>query len=174
MIPSNELKSVVSQDYNKDLKERHSKTIFQKAGQYCWATPKDFFEKLNQEFKFNLDVCADENNHKTDIYFSERENGLVQDWKGVCWMNPPYGHTISKWVKKAYEESLKGNTIVCLLPVRTDTRWWWDYCMKGEIRFIKGRLKFEGRNTKGQLVAYPATFPSAIVVFGGTRTSSQH
>jgi len=99
------------------------------------------------------------------ISILQRENGLEQDWKGVCFMNPPYGNKISKWVKKAFEESQKGVIVVCLLPARTDTRWWWDYCMQGEIRFIKGRLKFKGRNTKGELVNYPATFPSAIVVF---------
>ena len=152
--------------YNLDLKKRHSDIIFQKAGQYCWETPKDFFEKYNKEFGFTVDVCASESNHKCDIYYSEEQDGLLQNWeKNICWMNPPYGRRISHWVKKAYLESLKGATVVCLLPARTDTKWWWDYCMKGEIRFIKGRIKFKGRNTQGQLVNYPATFPSAIVIF---------
>ncbi|MGR5961327.1 DNA N-6-adenine-methyltransferase [Bacillus paranthracis] len=68
-------------------------------------------------------------------------DGLKQEWNGTCWMNPPYGRGIGKWVKKAYESSLTGSTVVCLLPARTDTRWWHDYCMKGEIRLVKGRLK---------------------------------
>jgi len=153
-------------DYNKDLKERHSKITFQKSGQYCWETPKEFFDELNKEFGFTIDVCANEENHKCDTYFSEKDDGLSKDWgDNICWMNPPYGIQISKWVKKAFEESQKKAVVVCLLPARTDTRWWWDYCMKGEIRFIKGRLKFKGRNTKGKLVNGPATFPSAIVVF---------
>lgn len=151
--------------YKQDKKERHSKITFQKSGQYCWETPEDFFQELNKEFNFNLDVCANEENHKCDIYFSEEQDGLNQNWKGNCWMNPPYGTKISKWVKKAFEESQKGVLVVCLLPARTDTKWWWDYCMKGKIRFIKGRLKFKGRNTKGELVNYPATFPSAVVIF---------
>ncbi len=80
-------------------------------------------------------------------------------------MNPPYGRKICKWVRKAFEESLDGTTVVCLLPTRTDTAWWWDYCMLGEIRFIRGRLKFKGKNEDGVDVNYPATFPSAIVIF---------
>jgi len=83
----------------------------------------------------------------------------------IVFMNPPYGREISKWVRKAYEESLKGVVVVCLVPARTDTRWWWDYCMKGEIRFIKGGLKFRGRNKEGLIVNNSATFPSAVVIF---------
>ncbi len=74
-------------------------------------------------------------------YFTPEMDGLKQEWNGTCWMNPPYGRGIGKWVKKAYESSLTGSTVVCLLPARTDTRWWHDYCMKGEIRLVKGRLK---------------------------------
>lgn len=124
-----------------------------------WATPQDFFDKLNEEFNFELDVCANDENAKCARYFTETEDGLKQNWNGVCWMNPPYGRVIGDWVKKAYEASLGGATVVCLLPSRTDTRWWHDYCMKGEIRLIKGRLKF-GDSTNS------APFPSAIVIFG--------
>lgn len=160
-------------DYNKDLKERHSKITFQKSGQYDWETPQDFFDKLNKEFNFTLDPCCTQENAKCNKYFTEGDNGLEQDWDGHrVFMNPPYGNKISKWVKKAFEESKKkGVLVICLLPARTDTRWWWDYCMKGEIRFIKGRLKFKGRNTKGELVNYPATFPSAVVVFKGSHNN---
>lgn len=153
-------------DYTQDIKQRHSKITFQKSGQYCWETPQDFYDKLNQEFSFTLDPCCNEENKKCIKYYTETQNGLTQNWSGErVFMNPPYGHKISKWVEKAYLESLKGVVVVCLLPARTDTRWWWNYCMKGEIRFIKGRLKFKGLNTKGELVNYPATFPSAIIIF---------
>lgn len=152
-------------DYNKDLKERHSSIIFQKAGMYEWETPQDFFDEINKEFNFTLDVCASAENAKCEKYFSENDNALIQDWTGTCWMNPPYGRTISKWIKKAYEESKKGATVVCLIPSRTETLWWHNYCMKGDIRFIKGRLKFGGQNTKGKYVNMPATFGNALVIF---------
>ena len=123
-----------------------------------WPTPQDFFDHLDEEFHFELDVCATPENAKCNQYFTKRENGLLQEWKGVCWMNPPYGREIGQWVKKAYESALGGATVVCLLPARTDTSWWHDYCMKGEIRFVRGRLKFG--DARGN-----APFPSAVVVF---------
>lgn len=125
-----------------------------------WETPQKLFDELNQEFHFALDVCALPTNAKCDKYFTYFEDGLKQDWQGVCWMNPPYGREIGKWVRKAYESSIDGATVVCLLPARTDTAWWHDWCMKGEIRFIRGRLKFG--NSKNS-----APFPSAVVIFGG-------
>jgi phage N-6-adenine-methyltransferase len=124
-----------------------------------WATPKDFFILLDEEFDFDLDVCANAENAKCTHYFSPEQDGLKQEWIGTCWMNPPYGRVIGDWVKKAYESSLNGATVVCLLPARTDTRWWHDYCMKGEIRLVRGRLKFgDSKNS--------APFPSAVVIFG--------
>lgn len=125
-----------------------------------WATPVSFFNRMNKEFNFKIDVCALPDNAKCERYFTPEVDGLTQEWNDTCWMNPPYGREIGKWVQKAYEDSEKyGVTIVCLLPSRTDTKWWHDYCMKGEIRLIKGRLKFgDGKN--------PAPFPSALVIFG--------
>lgn len=129
-----------------------------------WSTPQDTFDALNREFIFDLDVCATPENAKCSLYFTKAEDGLAQEWSAGdgfardCWMNPPYGREIGKWVKKAYEESSKGNKVVCLLPARTDTAWWHDYCMKGEIRFIRGRLKFGGQKNS-------APFPSAVVIF---------
>jgi phage N-6-adenine-methyltransferase len=124
-----------------------------------WATPQDFFNQLDQEFNFEVDVCATRDNAKCEKYFTEEINGLDQEWTGVCWMNPPYGRVIGDWVKKAYESSLNGATVVCLVPARTDTKWWHEYCMKGEIRLVKGRLKFgDSKNS--------APFPSAVVIFG--------
>lgn len=127
-----------------------------------WETPQDFFDKVNAEFNFNLDVCASELTAKCQKYYTEKEDALIQEWNGICWCNPPYGRAINKWVKKAYEESLKGNTIVMLIPSRTDTTYWHDYIFKyaSEIRFIKGRLKFG--NSKNS-----APFPSALIVFSG-------
>ena len=124
-----------------------------------WATPQDLFNKLDSIFNFETDVCADASNAKCDKFYSVADDGLKQDWKGVCWCNPPYGREIPKWIEKAYTSSVENNaTVVCLVPARVDTRWWHDYCVKGEMFFIKGRLKF-GEATSS------APFPSAIVVF---------
>ena len=73
-------------------------------------------------------------------------------------MNPPYGRAIAAWMKKAFEESRLGALVVCLVPSRTDTAWWHDYAAKGEITFVRRRLKFGGAQTS-------APFPSAVVVF---------
>jgi phage N-6-adenine-methyltransferase len=124
-----------------------------------WATPQDFYDKLNRVFRFSLDVCALPDNAKCAIYYTPDSNGLEQEWNGVCWMNPPYGREISAWVEKAYRSAKEnGTTVVCLLPARVDTRWWHDYCAKGEVYFVKGRLKFGGS-------ANSAPFPNAVVVF---------
>lgn len=123
-----------------------------------WATPKSFFDLYNSVYNFTLDVCANAENAKCLNFFDKEQDGLKQEWNGVCWMNPPYGREIKHWVKKAYESSLNGAVVVCLLPARTDTAWWHDYCMKGKIEFIRGRLKFGEATTN-------APFPSAIVVF---------
>jgi phage N-6-adenine-methyltransferase len=126
-----------------------------------WSTPQLFFDQLNQEFGFELDVCATHENAKCRRYFTKEQNGLEQDWYGVCWMNPPYGREIGKWIKKVKESAYcNGATVVCLLPARTDTRWFHDYIYKNEveIRFHKGRLKFcDSKNS--------APFPSMIVIF---------
>lgn len=123
-----------------------------------WETPQDFFEKLNEEYHFVLDVCATPENAKCERYFTKEQDGLKQEWSGVCWMNPPYGKGIGNWMRKAYESTFGGATVVCLVPARTDTAWWHDYAMKGKITFIRGRLKFGGQKNS-------APFPSAIVVF---------
>ena len=125
-----------------------------------WATPQDTFDALNAEFgPFDVDVCAVAGNAKCARFYTPETDGLAQDWApSRCWMNPPYGRTIARWMCKAWEESLRGATVVCLVPARTDTAWWHDYAMKGQIRFLRGRLKFG--NAK-----HSAPFPSAVVVF---------
>lgn len=127
-----------------------------------WSTPQDFFNKLNDEFHFTLDVCADETNHKCEHYYTKEVNGLSRPWIGTVWCNPPYGRKISEWVRRAYLSSHIGSvTVVMLLPARTDTRWFHDYIYNKsntEIRFIKGRLKFGGCKNS-------APFPSMVVIF---------
>ena len=149
-----------------------------------WATPQDFFDEANKEFgPFTLDVCATTVNAKCNNFYTKAEDSLSQVWSGKCWMNPPYGRTIGVWVKKAYESSLCGATVVCLVPSRTDVAWWHEYAMLAdEIRFIRGRLKFskcsgeilrnfpesvkDGRHAPNSA----APFPTALLIFKGKET----
>lgn len=128
-----------------------------------WETPLDLFEELNKEFNFTLDPCATSKTAKCAKYFTEEEDGLVQDWSNeIVYVNPPYGTEVIKWVKKSLDEAKKGATVVMLLPARTDTRWFhWYIYNKAEIRFIMGRIKFliDGEEKD------PAPFPSMIVIF---------
>lgn len=135
-----------------------NKAMFSSASD-SWPTPQAFFDGLNARFGFTLDVCADDQNAKADRYFTKEDDGLSHAWTGTVWMNPPYGREIGKWVRKAYESSRAGATVVCLVPARTETRWWHDYIMlASEIWLVKGRLTF------GNATA-PCTFPNAVAVF---------
>ena len=127
-----------------------------------WSTPDDFFAELNETFHFDLDACASPRNAKCARYFTREQDALQQRWQGKVWMNPPYGREIAAFMRKAYEESLLGATVVCLVPSRTDTQWWHRYAMRGQIIYLRGRLRFGGAETS-------APFPSAIVIFWGGR-----
>lgn len=127
-----------------------------------WATPQELYEELNKEFNFTLDVCASNWNAKHKNYFTEEQDALKQDWgKSVCFMNPPYGKVLNDWMKKACDSAQNGAIVVCLVPAATDTAWWHDYALKGEIRYLRGRPRFitpEG--------TWQQTFsPSVIIVF---------
>ncbi len=130
-----------------------------------WSTPQHFFDELNDEFKFTLDPCCTKETAKCKKFFTISDNGLDQDWSyDIVFMNPPYGREIKHWIKKAHDEFLKGSKIVCLIPSRTDTKYWHDYIFplyykgKIEIRFLKGRLKF-GNSVNS------APFPSALIIY---------
>ena len=133
-----------------------------------WSTPDDFFNKLKLRFNFTMDLACTTENTKTPcgFYRDLGADALKQDWAlwhtfngGWMWCNPPYGRELGLWVKKAYEESLKGAKIVMLIPARTDTLYWHNYIFgKAEIEFIRGRLKFGGHKNN-------APFPSALVIF---------
>ena len=125
-----------------------------------WGTPQDFFNKLDRVYNFTLDPCATAENTKCKKFYTPEENGLEKDWEGeTVFVNPPYSK-IKDWTIKAYREGQKlHTTVVMLIPSRTDTRWWHQYCMNADkIYFVKGRLKFEGGN-------HCAPFPSAVIVF---------
>lgn len=125
-----------------------------------WATPRDFFDSLNREFRFTLDPCASQFNHKCEKYYTVFDDGLKQDWSGESvFVNPPYSN-VKEWAKKCKQEGQKPNTkVVLLIPSRTDTRYWHDYCMSAtEMLFVKGRLKFGDQKNS-------APFPSVVLVW---------
>lgn len=129
-----------------------------------WETPQALFDELDKEFHFDLDVCATNENAKCVVYFGldNGVDGLTTPWEmpwgtARVWCNPPYSD-IKSWCKKCSEHN---GTAVMLVPARTDTKWFHEYCYNKpgvEIRFIKGRLKFG--NSKNS-----APFPSMIVIF---------
>ena len=123
-----------------------------------WATPQALFDELDAVYHFTLDVCASHANAKCAKYFTREEDGLAQDWSGeVCWMNPPYGKFVKKWVEKA---SNADAIVVGLLPSRTGPRWFQNHVFgQAEITFLPGRLKF-GAGTKA------APFDSVVAVWG--------
>lgn len=142
------------------MEEKNNMNVHYSSKTNEWTTPENLYKYLDSIYNFTLDPCTDGENAKCDKYFTIEDDGLKQDWSNdVVFMNPPYGRGIKDWIEKAYRESEKGATVVCLIPARTDTIYWHDYCMKSSsITLIKGRVKFgEGKNS--------APFPSALVEF---------
>jgi len=129
-----------------------------------WATPQELFNRLNESYNFSLDPCCTKKTAKCKTFITKEQDGLNQTWGSHrVFCNPPYGREIGKWIKKAYEESLTGALVVCLIPSRTDTKYWHEYCMKARhIVLFRGRIKFERDDG---LIA-PAPFPSCLVIFG--------
>jgi len=139
-----------------------------------WETPQELFDLLNNEFNFTLDPCSQEYNNKCEKHYTKTEDGLKQSWKNeTVFCNPPYGRSIKQWVEKCWNEhNENGTTIVMLIPSRTDTDWFHKYIMDKatEIRFVKGRLKFENRTfpswrPDGNFKISPAPFPTMIVIY---------
>lgn len=135
-----------------------------------WATPKELFNELDKEFNFTLDPCASDWNAKCKIFFTQEQDGLKQSQANQkVFMNPPYGKVLGEWMKKAYEESQVGALVVCLVPAATDTSWWHDYALKGQIRYLRGRPRFETKEGTWQ-----QTFsPSVIIIFKKRRTHDE-
>lgn len=134
-----------------------SKTLFSSKTDLR-ETPQDFFDELNKEFRFTLDPCATEENHKCEKYYTKEQDWLKQSRDNeIVYCNPPYWREIGKRVQKWYFAG--GGIVVMLLPARTDTKRFHEFIYKkAEIRFIKGRLKFG--NSKNS-----APFPSMLVIF---------
>lgn len=125
-----------------------------------WATPSWLFRQLDAEFGFELDVAATPANAKCDRFFTAEQDGLLQEWTGVCWCNPPYGKSLGAWIAKARDAARLGATVVCLVPARTDTSWWHESVHGiAEVRFLRGRLRFNDRRGPR------APFPTAILIY---------
>lgn len=141
-------------------------TLFSKKSDE-WSTPAEVFRPLDAEFQFTLDVAATERNAKCSRYFTREIDGLGEDWsQDICWMNPPYSQ-VGVWMEKAYLTSLNGAEVVCLVPSRTDTRWWHSYAIKAdEIRWIQGRVGFLNPTHRGRT---RSPFPTAVVIFRGSQ-----
>jgi len=130
-----------------------------------WATPKELWTKLDAIHNFDVDAAASQANHLCLDWYGldhnnpKRRDGLNASWNGrTVWINPPYGRIIADWTKAAQWHADKGGSVVMLLPSRTDTRWFHEYCLPNHVEFIKGRLKFGGSKVS-------APFPSMIVRF---------
>lgn len=139
-------------------------TATHSTGKDDWGTPWWFVYLLEQEFgPIDLDPCASYKSAKAPIFFTEEDDGLAKRWFGTVFVNPPYSQ-MARWAEKAHEQASLGNTknILFLCAARTDTRAWWDFIRHGEVRLIKGRLKFIDTARE---VVLGAPFPSALVVF---------
>lgn len=143
-----------------------------------WATPHALYMELWREFPFTHDAAAGYGNAKCiqawgpSHWNPDYRDALAVDWfgsagRGPIWLNPPYSKC-REFIAKAAIEAQKGCTVVCLVPSRTDTRWWHEHVWDGnkprkgvEVRFLKGRVKFgDGKNS--------APFPSVVIVFRPT------
>ena len=140
-----------------------------------WTTPRDLYDALDAEFGFTLDAAATPENTCSPTCLTRAENALLSRWglvpshragPPVVWLNPPYSK-VRLFIQKGQEEAVRGCTVVCLVPSRTDTRWFHDYVWDiatnsprphVEVRFLRGRLKF-GDSTGS------APFPSMLVIF---------
>lgn len=148
-------------------RKRRKRAVYHRSDSVEWETPRSYYDELNAVYHFDLDVCATASNAKCSRYFTREQDGLRQTWTGRCWMNPPYGNDIGKWLAKAVEsvESGSAEVVVCLVPSRTGTRWWHAYAVKADVEFLKGRLRFGGKDA--------APFDSALLIFRNAEKRSE-
>ncbi len=123
-----------------------------------WETPEHILESIKEEFGDFFDPCP----------IHADFNGLDIEWKDVNYINPPYNRKDKElFIRKAYNESLKGKICIMLLPVSTSTKIFHEIIYpNAEVRFLKGRVKFKGYNTMGEYVTNkPGQHDSMLVIF---------
>lgn len=169
VLPGND-RRVVAGNEGKEVSTGASPGYMPQSKSQEWGTPREFFQKLDMEFRFTVDVCASVHNFKHPAFFTKEQNGLLQPWVGVAFCNPPYGAAeISLWIEKAiFERGARQTTTVFLLPNTTDVGWFHKYFYSAEgrsflagieCRFVKGRINFDPpkgqqsiANVKGSIV----------------------
>jgi len=158
LLNMNEPTQMLNLESEIDLDRDHNRRVLHSSSDMSWPTPQYVFDALNLEFGFTLDPCCVPLTAKCRKFYTPTEDGLKQDWSNErVFMNPPYGSELPRWIKKAFEESKRGSLVVCLVPARVDVNWWHDYATRGEVRFLKGRIK----GSNGQ--SWP--FAAAVIVF---------
>ncbi len=133
-----------------------------------WGTPPNLFRMLDQVYEFKLDAAASDASAFCDTYFTLQSDGLSRDWFPYrrVWLNPPYGRSIAQWMRKDYQEAQKGCLVICLVPARVDTKWWHDWVEnKGQVTFLKGRLRYVRHTDENGARSGSAPFPSALVKY---------
>lgn len=141
-------------------RRRRKRSVHFRSDSGEWATPREFFERVDARYHFTLDVCATAENAKCPAFYTRADDGLAQPWRGRVWCNPPYGRGVGKWLEKAWRSVQSGEAelVACLTVARTDTAWWHEWAVLAEVEFVKGRLAFGGADN-------PAPFPSVLLVF---------
>jgi len=153
----------------------HDLSVHFSSNRADWETPEELWQALHGEFHFTLDAAASAMNARCSKWYgpgSFREDALTDEpWISTSiWCNPPYGRVINQFLEKGKEAILQGSaqTVVYLLPARTDTKWFHNLlAFKAEVRFIRGRVVFEidgepVRDTAGRPVGAP--FPSLVAI----------
>ena len=147
-------------------KSHSSRVATQRSASHEWETPRALFERLHVEFAFTVDGAALDHNARLPRYWTPYSDGLGQSWEGErVFVNPPFGKEIANWTRKASREVQRGCPLaVLLVPVRSDTAWWHETVLgRAEVRFLRGRVKFEQRG----MAKDAAPFPCCLLIYRG-------
>jgi phage N-6-adenine-methyltransferase len=130
------------------------------------STPIELFKELDDEFHFEVDVCACQDNFKVANYYHPSVNGLKQKWAPQrCFMNPPYSD-IPRWLRKAYGESLDGALVVCILPVDSSTKWFHEFIWDKSTNQFRCEVRFPDKRYSFGEYSNVAKFATMIAIFG--------